>query len=62
MTPNKMFLNLGVSWLESFGNSSIFVIYNFLDLSELKIKLLIVIMLLMMSDETKKVLLFIYNW
>ena len=51
-----MFLNLGVSRLEFLGNSSIFVIYNFLDLFELKMKLSIVIMLLSVSDETMKLL------
>ena len=60
MTPNGMFLNLGVSCLESLGGSSIFLIYNFLDLFELKIKLSIVIMSFMVSDETMEVL-FIYN-
>ena len=62
MIPNGMFLNLGVSWLESLGSSLIFVIYNFLDSFELKIKLLIAFMSLMVSDETKKVFLFVYNW
>ena len=61
-SSNWMFLNLGVSWLESLGNSFIFVIYNFLDSFELKVNLLIAIMSLIVSDETKEVLSFICNW
>ena len=103
-SSNGMFLNLGISWLESLGNSSIFVIYNFdgvvleiyldhkfqwpqeglnyeclayevvnplshkylniykfLDSFEMNIKLSIVIMPLMISDESREILLFIYN-
>ena len=62
-SSNGIFFNLVFSWSETLGNSSIFVIYNFLDLFEMKIKLLIVvIMSLMLFDKRREVLLFIYNW
>ena len=60
--PIGIFFNLGVCWLESLGNSFIFVIYDFLDLIELKSKQLIDIMPLMVSNKTKEVLLSVYNW
>ena len=59
---NGICLNLDVSWLEALGNNSIFAICNFVDSFELKIKVLIVIMSLLLSDETREVLLFSYNW
>ena len=62
-SSNGIFFNLVISWSETLGNSSIFVIYNFFDLFEMKIKLLIVvIMSLMLFDKRREVLLFIYNW
>ena len=56
---NGMFLNLSVSWLEYLRNSSIFVIYNLLGSFELKIKLSVLIMSLMVSDETGKVIIYL---
>ena len=56
---NEMFLNLSVSWLEYLRNSPIFVIYNLLGSFELKIKLSVLIMLLMVSDETGKVIIYL---
>ena len=61
-SSNGMFLDFGVSWLESPANNLIFVIYTFFDPFELKIKLLIAIMSLMVADKTREVLLFSYNW
>ena len=56
-SSNGMFFNL--SWLEILRNSSVFFICRFLDSFELKIKLLIVSMSLMVSDETREVLIFL---
>ena len=56
---NGMFLNLSVSWLEYLRNGSIFVIYNLLCSFELKIKLSVLIMSLMVSDETGKVIIYL---
>ena len=56
-SSNGMFLDFGVSWLESPANNLIFVIYTFFDPFELKIKLLIAIMSLMVADKTREVLL-----